>query len=122
MSSFTNRPLRLGPCYRPNLSHVRERARQDGPVTSPAGSSPTSAAPTSAAPASTTSTSAAPICLTPRFTTPLIGPAALAALLDGPDRPVVLDVRWRLGGPPGRADHEAGHPPGAVFVDLDTEL
>jgi thiosulfate/3-mercaptopyruvate sulfurtransferase len=35
---------------------------------------------------------------------------------------VVLDVRWRLGGPPGRTDHEAGHLPGAVFVDLDTEL
>ena len=34
----------------------------------------------------------------------------------------MLDVRWRLGGPPGRADHEAGHVPGAVFVDLDTEL
>jgi thiosulfate/3-mercaptopyruvate sulfurtransferase len=34
----------------------------------------------------------------------------------------VLDVRWRLGGPPGRADHEAGHVPGAVFVDLDAEL
>ena len=35
---------------------------------------------------------------------------------------VVLDVRWRLGGPPGRADYEAGHIPGAVFVDLDAEL
>jgi thiosulfate/3-mercaptopyruvate sulfurtransferase len=34
----------------------------------------------------------------------------------------VLDVRWRLGGPPGRADYEAGHLPGAVYVDLDTEL
>jgi thiosulfate/3-mercaptopyruvate sulfurtransferase len=35
---------------------------------------------------------------------------------------VVLDVRWRLGGPPGRADYDAAHIPGAVFVDLDTEL
>jgi thiosulfate/3-mercaptopyruvate sulfurtransferase len=35
---------------------------------------------------------------------------------------VVLDVRWRLGGPPGRADHDAGHVPAAVFVDLDAEL
>lgn len=40
---------------------------------------------------------------------------------DGP-RPVVLDVRWRLAGPPGRADHAARRIPGAVFVDLDTEL
>ena len=35
---------------------------------------------------------------------------------------VILDVRWRLGGPPGRADYDAAHVPGAVFVDLDTEL
>lgn len=37
-------------------------------------------------------------------------------------RPVLLDVRWRLGGPPGREDYDRGHLPGAVFVDLDTEL
>ncbi|MEU0126965.1 MULTISPECIES: sulfurtransferase [unclassified Streptomyces] len=36
--------------------------------------------------------------------------------------PVLLDVRWQLGGPNGRADYEAGHIPGAVFVDLDAEL
>lgn len=59
---------------------------------------------------------------TPRFPTPLIAPAELAALLDGPGAPVVLDVRWRLGGPPARPDHAAGHVPGAVFVDLDEEL
>ncbi len=35
---------------------------------------------------------------------------------------VILDVRWRLGGPPGRADYDDAHIPGAVFVDLDTEL
>jgi thiosulfate/3-mercaptopyruvate sulfurtransferase len=40
---------------------------------------------------------------------------------------VVLDVRWQLtaaGGQAydGHADHLAGHIPGAVFVDLDTEL
>lgn len=34
----------------------------------------------------------------------------------------VLDVRWDLGAPDGRPDYEAGHIPGAVFVDLDTEL
>ena len=59
---------------------------------------------------------------TTRFTAPLIAPADLAAVLGESAPPVVLDVRWRLGGPPGRADHEAGHVPGAVFVDLDTEL
>ncbi|GAA2499049.1 sulfurtransferase [Streptomyces thermolineatus] len=36
--------------------------------------------------------------------------------------PVVLDVRWELGGPPGRQEYERGHVPGAVYVDLDTEL
>lgn len=35
---------------------------------------------------------------------------------------MLLDVRWRLGGPHGRPDYEAGHLPGAVFVDLDSEL
>lgn len=34
----------------------------------------------------------------------------------------VLDVRWMLGGPPGRQEYEQGHIPGAVYVDLDTEL
>lgn len=61
----------------------------------------------------------------PVMSAPLIGPTELAGLLAAPDpaaRPVVLDVRWRLGGPPGRPDHDAGHLPGAVFVDLDTEL
>ncbi len=37
-------------------------------------------------------------------------------------RPALLDVRWALGGPPGREEYERGHIPGAVFVDLDTEL
>ena len=36
--------------------------------------------------------------------------------------PVVLDVRYRLGGPPGRPDYDTAHVPGAVFVDLDAEL
>jgi thiosulfate/3-mercaptopyruvate sulfurtransferase len=54
----------------------------------------------------------------------LVSPLDLAADLGrgSADRPVVVDVRWRLGGPPGRADHAAGHVPGGVFVDLDTEL
>ncbi len=46
----------------------------------------------------------------------------LAASLGLPTPPVVLDVRWRLAGPPGRDDYALGHVPGAVFVDLDTEL
>jgi thiosulfate/3-mercaptopyruvate sulfurtransferase len=36
--------------------------------------------------------------------------------------PVVLDVRWRLGGPPGVDSYRAGHLPGAVFIDLDRDL
>jgi thiosulfate/3-mercaptopyruvate sulfurtransferase len=35
---------------------------------------------------------------------------------------LVLDVRWSLGGPPGREEYDRGHIPGAVFVDLDREL
>lgn len=34
----------------------------------------------------------------------------------------VLDVRWTLGGPAGRPLYESGHIPGAVYVDLDSEL
>lgn len=43
-------------------------------------------------------------------------------LMSSTDRLVLLDVRWKLGGPPGREDYLAGHLPGAVFVGLDTEL
>ena len=35
---------------------------------------------------------------------------------------VLLDVRWMLGGPPGHQEYRTGHIPGAVFVDLETEL
>ncbi|WP_461028638.1 rhodanese-like domain-containing protein, partial [Streptomyces sparsus] len=55
--------------------------------------------------------------------TPLISAAELAAEpLDGPLCPVLLDVRWELGGPPGRSAYEAGHLPGARYVDLETDL
>lgn len=38
-------------------------------------------------------------------------------------RPVrLLDVRWRLDVPDGRPAYLAGHLPGAVYVDLDTQL
>lgn len=36
--------------------------------------------------------------------------------------PVLLDVRWQLGGPQQRPAYLQGHVPGAVFVDLDAEL
>ncbi len=52
----------------------------------------------------------------------LVEAERLAAELDGVDPPTLLDVRWRLIGPPGRDDYLAGHLPGAVFVDLDTAL
>jgi thiosulfate/3-mercaptopyruvate sulfurtransferase len=53
---------------------------------------------------------------------PLISTEALAAALNGERPPVVLDVRWRLGGPPGRQDYEVAHIPGAEYADLDAEL
>ncbi|WUU96681.1 sulfurtransferase [Actinoallomurus sp. NBC_01490] len=34
----------------------------------------------------------------------------------------LLDVRWRLGGPPGIEAYRRGHLPGAVFIDLDHDL
>jgi len=34
----------------------------------------------------------------------------------------LLDVRWRLGGPPGREEFLRGHIPGAAYVDLETDL
>ncbi len=52
----------------------------------------------------------------------LIGAEALAARIAAGERTVILDVRWALGSTTGRAEHLAGHIPGAVYVDLDTEL
>ncbi|WP_326554622.1 sulfurtransferase [Micromonospora sp. NBC_01813] len=52
---------------------------------------------------------------------PTVAVSELAAAITGTP-PTVLDVRWRLTGSPGRTDYVAGHLPGAVFVDLDTEL
>jgi thiosulfate/3-mercaptopyruvate sulfurtransferase len=46
----------------------------------------------------------------------------LASRLATGGAPVVLDVRWALGGPPGAGEYRAGHIPGAHFVDLDGEL
>ncbi|MFR9673365.1 sulfurtransferase [Streptomyces sp. TR06-5] len=54
--------------------------------------------------------------------TALISASGLAAELDGPRPPVLLDARYNLGGPPGRPEYLQGHLPGAVYVDLDSEL
>ncbi|GED08923.1 sulfurtransferase [Cellulosimicrobium cellulans] len=52
----------------------------------------------------------------------LVAAPDLAAALAGERPPVVLDVRWALGLTDGREQHRAGHVPGAVYVDLETEL
>ena len=50
---------------------------------------------------------------------PLVDPADLRRMLADV---TVLDVRWRLGRDDGHAAYLAGHVPGAVYVDLPTEL
>ena len=53
---------------------------------------------------------------------PLISVEALAAAMDDPELRVV-DVRWYLGKPgEGRRAYEAGHLPGAIFLDVDGDL
>ncbi|MDZ4091056.1 MAG: sulfurtransferase [Arthrobacter sp.] len=56
----------------------------------------------------------------------LMDVATLKDRLDAADntgrRTVLLDVRWALGDPHGREHYLAEHLPGAVFVDLATEL
>lgn len=52
----------------------------------------------------------------------IINVSGLIRELSGEDPPVLLDVRWQLGGPPGRPAYETGHIPGAVYIDLETEL
>jgi Rhodanese-related sulfurtransferase len=53
---------------------------------------------------------------------PIISPQALFAGLARPDLRLV-DVRWVLGAPGGgRAAYAVGHLPGAIFLDLDTDL
>src|SRR4051794_29347432 len=58
----------------------------------------------------------------PMETATLITAAELAAAIEGPRPPALLDVRWQLGGPPGAEDYAAGHIPGAHFVDMNTDL
>ena len=50
---------------------------------------------------------------------PIISAAALSA---APDGTAILDVRYRMGGPPGLGEYAKGHIPGARYVDLDAEL
>lgn len=53
------------------------------------------------------------------MTSPLIASSALADVLGSV---TLLDVRYRMGGPPGREQYAAGHVPGAAYVDLDEDL
>jgi thiosulfate/3-mercaptopyruvate sulfurtransferase len=56
------------------------------------------------------------------MTSPLVDPGDLAARL-GSTGLVVADVRWYLGKPgEGRRRYDAAHIPGAIFVDVDTQL
>src|SRR3984957_12456337 len=53
----------------------------------------------------------------------LIEASRLHQLLEEPGKPVVvLDVRWTLDRPNGLDDYLAGHIPGAVYANLDTDL
>lgn len=52
----------------------------------------------------------------------LITATELRRLLAAGERVSLLDVRWQLAEPDGRAAHSAGHLPGAVYVSLDDEL
>jgi thiosulfate/3-mercaptopyruvate sulfurtransferase len=51
---------------------------------------------------------------------PLIDVPSLVRVVRG--GVALLDVRWRLGGPPGIEAYRRGHLPGAVFIDLDRDL
>ncbi|MEV6672447.1 sulfurtransferase [Streptomyces sp. NPDC051162] len=53
---------------------------------------------------------------------PLITAAELMNAPAGARPPVLLDVRYQMGGPPGRPQYEAGHIPGGAYVDLEAEL
>jgi len=53
---------------------------------------------------------------------PLVSVEELAAELASGRRIVLADVRWSLTGPPGEPEYEEGHLPGALWVDLESEL
>ncbi|WP_203453494.1 sulfurtransferase [Jiangella aurantiaca] len=52
----------------------------------------------------------------------LIDTDSLGRRLAAGERTVLLDVRWKLGDPHGHDHYLAGHLPGAVYADLETEL
>jgi len=52
----------------------------------------------------------------------LITATELAAHIEAGDPLAILDVRWRLDDPDGRAAYLQGHLPGAVYVSLEDEL
>ncbi|MFE2856208.1 sulfurtransferase [Streptomyces lavendulae] len=54
--------------------------------------------------------------------TAILSASELMSEMAGSRPPVLLDIRWQLGGPDQRPAYEAGHLPGAVYVDLDREL
>ena len=64
--------------------------------------------------------------MAPAALAPIIDISRLHELLDasasGRERLHLLDVRWALDGSKGHHTYLAGHLPGAVHVDLDTEL
>ena len=60
--------------------------------------------------------------MSPALVGPLVSVAALAAALEDPGLRVV-DCRWYLGRPgDGRLAYDAGHLPGAIHLDIDTDL
>ena len=60
--------------------------------------------------------------MSPALVGPIVSVAALAAALGDPGLRVV-DCRWYLGRPgDGRLAYDAGHLPGAVHLDIDTDL
>src|SRR4051812_25300108 len=61
------------------------------------------------------------------MTSPLVSAPYLIARLrgdvDSDGEPVtVLDARYQTGAPSGRPAYEAGHVPGAAYVDVDSDL
>ena len=63
---------------------------------------------------------AAPVTAAAR--SPLVQVDELASWIGDPNV-VIVDLRWYLGRPgDGRAAYEAGHLPGAIFLDLDEDL